>query len=146
MGDHVVVINASQIKLTGQKWQKKLYRWHTGYPGGLKERNAADMHARKPTEILKQAVFGMLRRTNLRDSYLAPRLKIYAGNVHPHTAQLPPAVEPLPKCPKQRRGNFHFGLKYYAHPQSHLDGRVSRSVINTTTTGGAALAQSLSAE
>ena len=131
MGDNVIIINAAHVKLTGKKWEKKLYRWHTGHPGGLKERTADFMHQRKPTEILRKAIVGMLPKNRLRKTFILPRLKIYPGSTHPHTAQLPESVEPLPKCPKMRRGDFHFGLNYYAHPQSHLDGRVSRSVGKT---------------
>jgi large subunit ribosomal protein L13 len=65
-GDVVVVVNAGDIELTGRKWDQKLYRWHTGYPGGLKERTAKDMFARKPDSILREAVLGMLPKNNLR--------------------------------------------------------------------------------
>lgn len=98
------------MHLTGKKWKDKIYRWHTGYPGGLKERPAKDMHARKPEFILKKAILGMLYRNNLRQSYMEPRLKIYAGPDHPHEAQLPEGTTPLPVHPRKRRGDFHFGL------------------------------------
>lgn len=81
------------------------------------------MLERKPEMILWKAVMGMLRRTNLRHKYIEPRLKIYAGPTHPHTAQLPPAVvQPLPPHPVQRRGTFHFGLgDHYATPGSYQE-------------------------
>lgn len=114
-GDHVVVINADKVQFSGKKWQEKLYRWHTGYPGGLKERRAIDMLQRKPTEILRKAVLGMLRRNKLRHKYIEPRLRIYAGPEHPHTAQLGESVKPLPKHPRKRTGDYHFGLEKGAY-------------------------------
>lgn len=98
-----------------------MYRWHTGYPGGLKQRKAIDMLERRPEQILRKAVLGMLRRTNLRHKYMEPRLKIYAGPTHPHTAQLPPHVEPLPRHPVKRNGTFGFGLQQYAADGSYQD-------------------------
>jgi Ribosomal protein L13 len=83
------------------------------------------MLERNPTQILKKAVIGMLRKNKLRHGYIEPRLKIYAGAEHPHTAQLPlgsAGVEPLPKVPERRNGNFHFGLRTYAHPKSYQRG------------------------
>jgi hypothetical protein len=76
------------------------------------------MMKRKPTEVLRKAVLGMLARTNLRHKYIEPRLRIYPGPTHPHTAQLPPDVTPLPPVPRKLSSNFHFGLgqKAYAHP------------------------------
>lgn len=65
-GDVVVVVNAADVELTGRKWDQKLYRWHTGYPGGLKERTAKQMFAKKPDSILREAVLGMLPKNNLR--------------------------------------------------------------------------------
>ncbi len=73
-----------QVHFSGKKWSDKLYRWHTGYPGGLRERPAKDMLERKPESILKKAILGMLYRNNLREGYMEPRLKIYAGPDHPH--------------------------------------------------------------
>jgi large subunit ribosomal protein L13 len=106
------------VHFSGKKWDEKLYRWHTGYPGGLKERPAKHMHEKKPDFVLRKAVLGMLQRNNLRQSSLEPRLKIYAGPDHPHAVQLPPGAEPLPPHPRRRRGTFHFGLgaKYSATP------------------------------
>lgn len=109
-----------QVKFSGDKWKSKLYRWHTGYPGGLKQRRAIDMLERQPEKILKKAILGMLSRNNLRHGFMESRLKIYAGKDHPHQAQLPPSVEPLPKHPRSRRGSFHYGLgDNYASPNSY---------------------------
>ena len=65
-GDVVVVVNAEHVEFTGRKWDQKLYRWHSGYPGGLKERTARDQHSRKPDYVLRAAVLGMLPKNNLR--------------------------------------------------------------------------------
>lgn len=123
MGDTVVVINADKVHFTGDKWRKKLYRWHTGYPGGLKERSAERMLERNPVKILRKAVLGMLRRNKLRHGFMEPRLKIYAKPTHPHSAQLPPSVQPLPAVPTKLNGGFHFGLLRYADPNSYQEGR-----------------------
>mmetsp|Transcript_11442 Transcript_11442/g.17227 ORF Transcript_11442/g.17227 Transcript_11442/m.17227 type:complete len:183 (-) Transcript_11442:154-702(-) len=109
-GDVVVIVNAEKVNFSGKKWKDKLYRWHTGYPGGLKQRTANEMLEKAPDRILRKAILGMLSRTNLRHKYIEPRLKIYAGAEHPHTAQLPDGVEPLKKHPRSRTGNYHFGL------------------------------------
>jgi len=123
MGDVVVVINAKKVELTSNKWRTKLYRWHTGYPGGLKQRRAEEMLDKNPTQILRKAVLGMLNRNKLRHQYMEKRLKIFAGPNHPHIAQLPSDVQPLPKVPKGRKGDFHFGLnRTYADPSSYQPG------------------------
>lgn len=119
-GDYVVVINAEKVHLTGKKWHDKLYRWHTGYPGGLKQRRASDMLERKPEFILKKAVLGMLNRNNLRHGYMEPRLKIYSGPEHPHMTELPEGVAPLPAHPRKRSGNYHFGLDKYSETSFQL--------------------------
>lgn len=81
------------------------------------------MRDRNPTRILRKAVLGMLSRNRLRHGCMEPRLHIYAGAEHPHTAQLPKnEVESLPPVPRCLDGNFHFGLKDYAHPKSHQEG------------------------
>ena len=118
MGDVVVIVNAEKVNFSGNKWKDKIYRWHTGYPGGLKERPAGQMLERNPVQILRKAVLGMLKRNKLRHGYMEPRLKIYTGSDHPHKAQLPTTVEPIPRVPTRLLGNFHFGLKHYAHPSS----------------------------
>lgn len=122
MGDTVVVVNAEKVSFSGKKWKEKLYRWHTGYPGGLKQRTAKEMLEKNPTQILRKAVMGMMKRTKFRHHYVEPRLKIYLGPEHPHHAQLA-GVNPLPPVPKRRHGNFHFGLIHYADPNSFLEGR-----------------------
>ncbi|DBA03246.1 TPA: hypothetical protein N0F65_011605 [Lagenidium giganteum] len=81
-GDYIVVINAKDLVLTGDKWNQKLYRWHTGYVGGLKERTAKEMAARKGAEeVLRRAVYGMLPKNKMRDVH-AKKLKIFAGEEH----------------------------------------------------------------
>lgn len=80
-GDAVVVVNAKDVEFTGRKWDRKVYRWHTGYPGGLKERTAKEQQARKPGEVLRAAVMGMLPKNNLRRS-MARKLRIYPGPEH----------------------------------------------------------------
>ncbi|KAL3761102.1 hypothetical protein ACHAWU_001371 [Discostella pseudostelligera] len=110
IGDYVVIVNADKVHFSGKKWSDKLYRWHTGYPGGLKERPAKNMLERKPEFILKKAILGMLYRNNLREGYIEPRLKIYTGEVHPHEAQLPSGVKALPIHPRKRTSSYHFGL------------------------------------
>jgi len=87
-GDHVVVINAEKVRLTGRKDAQKLYRRHTGYPGGLIEVGAAKMRATRPTRMLEQAIAGMLPKTKL-GKQMYRKLKVYAGDKHPHQAQKP---------------------------------------------------------
>ncbi len=85
-GDTVVVVNAEKIEFTGRKWQDKLYRKHSGYPGGLKELTARQVLERDPGRVLSLAVKGMLPNDKLRRQRLS-RLKIYEGTEHPHSAQ-----------------------------------------------------------
>lgn len=87
-GDFVVVLNASDIVLTGKKEKQKTYYWHTGYPAGLRSVTAEKLKEKKPEEILWKAVYGMLPKNKLRDDRIK-RLKIYTANEHPHTAQQP---------------------------------------------------------
>jgi len=87
-GDHVVIINAEKIRLTGRKDQQKVYRRHTGYPGGLIEVGAVKMRATRPTKMLEQAIAGMLPKTKL-GKQMYRKLKVYAGDKHPHQAQKP---------------------------------------------------------
>ena len=87
-GDHVVVINASQIRLTGNKLRDKVYYHHTGYPGGLKSTTAQRLLEKKPIEVLNKAVRGMLPKTPL-GKQTAKKLRIYPGAEHPHQAQQP---------------------------------------------------------
>jgi large subunit ribosomal protein L13 len=91
-GDFVVVINAEKIAVTGNKRADKLYHRHSGYPGGLKTRTLNDMLERRPEEVIRLAVKGMLPRTRLGRAQLR-KLKVYAGPEHPHAAQLPQPLE-----------------------------------------------------
>uniref|UniRef100_A0A7S1CY61 50S ribosomal protein L13, chloroplastic n=1 Tax=Cyclophora tenuis TaxID=216820 RepID=A0A7S1CY61_CYCTE len=118
-GDFVVVVNAEKVDFSGKKWKDKLYRWHTGYPGGLKQRRAEEQLEKHPELILKKAILGMLTRNKLRHGYLEKRLRIYTGETHPHTAQLPPDVPSLPTPPRANTGTFHFGLNKYSEPTSY---------------------------
>jgi len=90
-GDHVIVINASKVHLTGRKESDKLYRHHTLYLGGLKSTAAGDMRKKHPTRIVEEAVRGMLPKTKLGRA-MFHKLKVYAGDVHPHQAQKPKSV------------------------------------------------------
>lgn len=91
-GDFVVVINADRVSVSGKKAEQKLYRRHTGYPGGLRETSYEQMMDRKPTEILRKAVYGMMPKTRLARQQFK-KLKIYAGAEHPHEAQRPETYE-----------------------------------------------------
>lgn len=91
VGDFVVVVNADKVNFTGKKWNDKVYRRHTGYPGGLKERTAQEVLADQPEKILELAVRGMLSKNRLRDPRMT-RLKVYAQAEHPHGAQGPKAL------------------------------------------------------
>jgi len=91
-GDHVIIINAEKIKLTGEKLDKKVYRWHTRYPGGLREVGARKLFATKPEKMVREAVLGMLPKNKLRKR-MVKRLKIYLAQQHPHTAQQPERME-----------------------------------------------------
>jgi large subunit ribosomal protein L13 len=88
MGDHVVVINAEKIKLTGRKLEQKVYYRYTGYPGGLKSITARDLMGKQPRKVVEQAVKGMLPKNKLGRA-MAKKLKVYAGESHPHSAQQP---------------------------------------------------------
>lgn len=87
-GDFVVVVNADKVLLTGQKWDKKVYYRHTGYMGGLKSITARQLLKKRPEDLLRQAVRGMLPKNSL-GRQLLKKLKIYAGPGHPHEAQQP---------------------------------------------------------
>ena len=91
-GDFVVVINAEKIAVTGNKRSDKLYRRHSGYPGGLKTRTLNDMLERRPEEVIRIAVKGMLPRNRLARKQIT-KLKVYAGPDHPHAAQQPQTLE-----------------------------------------------------
>ena len=87
-GDFIVVTNAEKVRVTGKKESGKLYRYHTGYMGGLREQTLADLRASKPEQIIITAVRRMLPKTKLGRNMLK-RLKVYPGTEHPHTAQKP---------------------------------------------------------
>jgi large subunit ribosomal protein L13 len=90
-GDFVVVVNAGKVVLTGKKMKDKMYYHHTGYPGGIKEINAEKLLAKKPTEMIRMAVKGMLPKNSLGRQMIR-KLKIYAGPNHPHEAQKPVTI------------------------------------------------------
>jgi large subunit ribosomal protein L13 len=87
-GDHVVVVNAAKVKLTGRKEDQKIYRQHSGYEGGLREERARIVRQRKPEKLVEDAVRGMLPKTKLGEA-MYRKLKVYAGPDHPHAAQKP---------------------------------------------------------
>lgn len=87
-GGFVIVLNAEKVRLTGKKWTDKIYRHHSGYPGGLKETAARDVMAKFPTRMIEHAVRGMLPKNRIGDR-LIRKLKVYAGGTHPHRAQKP---------------------------------------------------------
>ena len=91
-GDSVIVINADKIRLTGRKWDQKNYYRHSGYMGGLKTITARKLLEKRPEEIIIHAVKGMLPKNRLGRK-LCKKLKVYAGTVHPHTAQLPETLK-----------------------------------------------------
>jgi large subunit ribosomal protein L13 len=91
-GDFVIVVNAERISVTGKKREDKKYYRHSGYPGGLKERTLNDMLERRPEEVIRLAVKGMLPRNRLARKQLT-KLKVYAGPEHPHRAQKPVPME-----------------------------------------------------
>ena len=91
-GDFVIVLNASKVKLTGNKMEDKEYHWHSGYYGGIKSLSARRMLERKPQEIIYQAVLGMLPK-NALSHQMIKKLKIYSGVDHPHAAQKPQNLE-----------------------------------------------------
>ncbi|MEP7271050.1 MAG: 50S ribosomal protein L13 [Acidobacteriota bacterium] len=90
MGDHVIVINAAKVIFKGNKANDKMYRHHTGWPGGLKETRARDLLAKRPDRLLELAIRGMLPKSKLGRA-MGSKLKVYAGPEHPHAAQRPVA-------------------------------------------------------
>ncbi|MBR1684564.1 MAG: 50S ribosomal protein L13 [Clostridia bacterium] len=87
-GDYVIIINAEKVAVTGKKESDKVYKIHSGYPGGLKETTLGEMRAKKPEEIIMHAVKGMMPKGRL-GRQMFKKLKVYAGPEHPHTAQKP---------------------------------------------------------
>lgn len=90
-GDHVIVVNAAKVKLTGKKEDTKVYRRFTGYPGGLVEVGARRLRATRPTRMIEDAIAGMLPKTKL-GKQMYRKLRVYAGDKHPHIAQNPQAA------------------------------------------------------
>jgi large subunit ribosomal protein L13 len=91
-GDHVIIVNAARVKLTGRKDDQKVYRQHSGYEGGLREERARTVRQRKPEKLVEDAVRGMLPKTKLGEA-MYRKLKVYAGPDHPHAAQKPQKVQ-----------------------------------------------------
>jgi large subunit ribosomal protein L13 len=91
-GDHVIVVNAAQAVLTGNKEEQKLYRNHSGYEGGLREERAKDLRKRRPIKMMEEAVRGMLPKTKLGDQ-MYRKLNVYERADHPHAAQKPQSLE-----------------------------------------------------
>jgi large subunit ribosomal protein L13 len=92
-GDHIVVINADKIVLTGNKWDDKLYHRHSGYMGGLTSMTAKQLLQKRPEDLVTRAVTGMLPKNRLGRNMLK-KLKVYAGSEHPHVAQKPETLQP----------------------------------------------------
>lgn len=90
-GDHVIVVNAEKVKLTGRKEEQKLYRNHSGYPGGLREVSARKVRATRPVRMVEDAIQGMLPKNKL-GKQMYRKLQVYAGPKHPHDAQQPVAL------------------------------------------------------
>ncbi len=91
MGDHIVIVNAEKIHLTGNKMVTKLYRRHSGFPGGLKTATAAHVFRKDPTELLTKAIEGMLPKNPL-GNHMTKKLRVYVGPTHPHQAQQPEPI------------------------------------------------------
>lgn len=90
-GDHVIVINAEKVRVTGRKEENKMYRHFTGYPGGLVEKSLKRVRAERPVRIIEEAIQGMLPKTKL-GKQMYRKLQVYAGDRHPHAAQKPTAL------------------------------------------------------
>ena len=103
-GDHVIVINADKVHLTGKKRSDKLYHWHIGYPGGIRSRTAENyLDGEKPDTVVRKAVERMLPKTKMgREQYR--KLKVYAGSEHPHEAQSPEVIDLAAMNDKNKRG------------------------------------------
>ena len=102
-GDHVVVVNAEKVQLTGNKAAQSIFYWHTGFPGGIKGRSkGAILTGRHPERVIEKAVFGMLPKNSLSKQVLRLKLRVYAGAEHPHTAQQPAPLAVY--APKPHKG------------------------------------------
>lgn len=93
-GDYVVIVNAEKVKFTGNKLTDKQYTWHTGYPGGIKHMSVKEQLDRKPEEVLRKTIMGMLAKNNLRKSF-GRKLRIFPGSTHLHYDMLPEDTEPI---------------------------------------------------
>ncbi len=92
-GDFVVIINAKDVHMTGNKWEQEFHRWHTGFPGGLKERTARQLiEGKHPQRVVENAVQRMMPKTKLGDAQFT-KLRVYAGAEHPHEAQQPTKID-----------------------------------------------------
>jgi large subunit ribosomal protein L13 len=91
-GDHVIIVNAARVRLTGNKDEQKMYRRHSGYSGGLREERAKVVRQRQPVRLMEEAVRGMLPKSKLGDAMFR-KVKVYAGDTHPHRAQHPTQIE-----------------------------------------------------
>jgi large subunit ribosomal protein L13 len=100
-GDHVVVVNAAKVRLTGRKEEQKVYRYHSGYEGGLRQERAKDVRQKNPARIVEEAVRGMLPKTKMGDA-MWRKLKVYADATHPHQAQKPTQSATLTKNKSKR--------------------------------------------
>jgi large subunit ribosomal protein L13 len=90
-GDHVIILNAAKVRLTGRKEEQKVYRRHSGYPGGLTEITARKLRAKRPQKLLEEAIAGMLPKTKI-GKHMVRKLRVYPGDKHPHQAQKPEAI------------------------------------------------------
>ena len=90
-GDNVIIINAAKVKLTGQKWDDKIYYHHTGWPGGIKSVTAKEVLEKRPSDLLKKAIYGMLPKNRLGKT-LNNNYRIYDNDQHPHTGQNPEVI------------------------------------------------------
>jgi large subunit ribosomal protein L13 len=102
-GDNVIVINAEKVKLTGKKLSDKIFYWHTGFPGGIKERTAGQiLEGKHPERVVLKAVERMITRNNLGRQQMK-NLRVYAGSEHPHEAQQPQVLDLAAMNPKNKR-------------------------------------------
>ena len=99
-GDHVVIVNAAKVRLTGRKEEQKLYRYHSGYEGGLREERAKDVRQKNPVRMVEEAVRGMLPKTKLGEA-MWRKLKVYVDAEHPHKAQKPRPVATVTKSSRR---------------------------------------------
>ncbi len=101
-GDHVVVVNAARVVMTGRKEEQKLYWYHSGYEGGLREERAKDVRKKNPARLVEEAVRGMLPKTTLGEA-MWRKLKVYADGKHPHEAQQPRSLKIVGRKPAQEK-------------------------------------------